>query len=88
MAGIFNSGNANNLLEFLESQTKNGVIKVGNKEDFYDLNKKIVIVLNSDQIIDVLLKYNLNFISIKNNTIMTSLADKYENLRMIWIHLY
>lgn len=88
ITAIYGINDANGLLQYLDLQRKNGILKFGNRDDFYNLNEKIVIVFNSKHVIDVLLNSDNSYISTKENKVLSSLASGYAKQRMIWIHLF
>ena len=75
------------LWEHLQSNQNQGKLTYGNKSDFYNLENKIVIILDEQKIHSVLLYQNEKYIDNVNKKVYNDLSAFLGN-RVIWVELF
>ena len=75
------------ILLYLKKNQDEGILKFGRKNQFTDLDRSYVIILDDKQIFTILLYYHAEYFDTTNNQTYTSLSDKFRGKRSIWTKL-
>jgi class 3 adenylate cyclase len=83
---ILNSSQA--LISFLENKSKSGELVIGNKDNYANLDNKIVIIVDEEKIYSVLIYKDSLFFDYVKREKYPDLSKYYKGKRTIWIELF
>ena len=75
------------ILAYLKTNQDQETLQFGREDQFSDLERNYVIILDEKQVYTVLLYYNTEYLDTTNNQIYKNLTDNFRGKRSIWVKL-
>ena len=85
---ILEKKNFRNIIDFLQSEQKNGRLAFGNESDFHSKNNKCIIVLKEHELNTVLFYKDNSYFDFRTKKAFENINTEFIGNRLVWVELY